>query len=254
MPNWVQFVAELSDALHGQGRQLYVTIPPVWSAGAPVQNNASANYWVYAQDRILPYVDKLRLMVYDWSPGTPSANAPLDLFVQPVVTYSSRVADATGQPRSKLELGIPAYGRHWKQSADGSACPDGATGTSSLTQVAAAALGLTFARDRASGELTASWNEVASGIHSWSPVVVAPFVPPSTTAGAVAASSAGATAVRIGPPPTWVTCTVRHTIWYPDEWSVGTKAQVALNAGWGGVVVWAGGYEVTATYDVLAGL
>ena len=79
-------------------------------------------------------------MVYDWSPGTPSANAPLNLYVNPVVTYSSKVADATGQPRSKLELGVPAYGRHWKQSADGSPCPDGSTGTSSLTQVAAAGL------------------------------------------------------------------------------------------------------------------
>jgi hypothetical protein len=35
---------------------------------------------------------------------------------------------------------------------------------------------------------------------------------------------------------------------------VGTKAQVALNAQWGGVVIWAGGYEVAGTYDVLAGL
>ena len=47
---------------------------------------------------------------------------------------------------------------------------------------------------------------------------------------------------------------MRHTIWYPDEWSVGAKAQIALNAGWGGVVIWAGGYEVSGTYDVLAGL
>ncbi|MFT3852147.1 MAG: glycosyl hydrolase family 18 protein [Ilumatobacteraceae bacterium] len=254
MPNWVQFVKELSVALHGAGRQLYVTIPPVWSASAPAQGNTSANYWVYAQDQLLPFVDKLRLMVYDWSPGTPSANAPLDVYVQPVVAYSSRVADAVGQPRSKLELGVPAYGRHWKQSADGSPCPDGSLGTSSVTQVAAADLSIGWNRDTASGELKASWTETASGIHTWSPVVLPPYTPPSTTAGAVAAASATDTAVRMGPPPTWVTCTVRHTIWYPDEWSVGTKAQVALNAGWGGVVIWAGGYEVGATYDVLAGL
>ena len=102
MPNWVQFVAELSGALHAQGRQLYVTIPPVWSADAPVQDNTSANYWVYAQDKILPYVDKLRLMVYDWSPGTPSANAPLNLYVNPVVSLLVEGRRrAPGQPRSQ---------------------------------------------------------------------------------------------------------------------------------------------------------
>lgn len=253
MPNWVQFVKDLSSALHGAGKQLYVTIPPVWSASATVTNNRS-NYWVYAQDQILPYVDKLRLMVYDWSPGTPSPNAPLNVYVQPVVAYSTKVADGTGQPRSKLELGVPAYGRHWKQSADGSPCPDGSLGTSSVTQVAATGLSVGWTRDTASGELKASWDEIASGIHTWSPVVIPPYTPPSTTAGAVAPASATDAAVRMGPPPTWVTCTVRHTVWYPDEWSVGSKAQVALNAGWGGVVIWAGGYEVGATYDVLAGL
>ena len=254
MPNWVQFVAELSGALHAQGRQLYVTIPPVWNANAPVRDNTSANYWVYAQDKILPYVDKLRLMVYDWSPGTPSPNAPLNLYVSPVVAYSSKVADATGQSRTKLELGVPAYGRHWRQSVDGSPCPDGALNTSSLTQVAAATLDVAWARDAASGELKTLWIETVSGVHTWSTVLLPPYVPPTGSAGSVAQSAAGSVAVRLGPPPTWVTCTVRHTIWYPDEWSVGTKANVALANGWGGVVIWAGGYEVAGTYDVLAGL
>jgi hypothetical protein len=85
-------------------------------------------------------------------------------------------------------------------------------------------------------------------------VVLPPYTPPTGSVGRVEAAAAGSTAVRLGPPPTWVTCTVRHTVWYPDEWSVGTKAAVALANGWGGVVIWAGGYEVPGTYDVLAGL
>jgi spore germination protein YaaH len=254
MPVWVQFVAELSGALHAQGRSLVVTIPPVWQATTP-GNAEHKNYWVYAQDQILPYVDKLRLMVYDWSPGTPSPNAPLDRYVNPVVNYSSMVADATGQPRAKLTLGVPAYGRHWRQSSDGRPCPDGAVGTSSVTQVAAANIDGTWSRDGASGELTMTWNETVTGIHTWSPVVVPPFVPPpGPPIPGVTPAVAGAPAIRIGPPPTVVTCTVRHTIWYPDEWSVGSKAQVALNAGWGGIVIWAGSYETTSTYDVLATL
>ena len=51
-----------------------------------------------------------------------------------------------------------------------------------------------------------------------------------------------------------VTCTVRHTVWYPDEWSVKAKADIAVQQGWGGVVIWAGGYEVDGTYDRLAEL
>lgn len=254
LPNWVQFIADLSAALHAQGKLLYVTIPPVWSASAPVQNNTTANYWVYAQDRILPYVDSLRLMVYDWSPGTPSANAPINLYVQPVVTYSTKVADATGQPHSKLVLGVPTYGRHWKQSATGGPCPDGTTGTSSVTQVQAAAISDQYVRDDATGEMKLVWNETVSGIHTSSTVDLGPYTPPPNTAGSVGPAAAAIPAVRMGAPPVWVTCTVRHTVWYPDEWSVGQKANVARGAGWGGVVMWAGGYEVTSTYDVLAGL
>ena len=256
MPQWVRFVAELSGALHANGKQLIVTIPPVWDAAAPVTGNTTTNYWVYAQDQILPYVDRLRLMVYDWSPGTPSATAPLNLYVQPSVAYSNKVADATGQPRSKLELGVPAYGRHWRQSADGSPCPDGSLGTSSVTQQAAPGIapGATRRRDAATGELTFSWSETVTGVRRSSTVVIPPWVPPATTAGSVAPASADAPAVRMGLPPTIVTCTVRHTVWYPDAVSVAGKSAVALNNGWGGIVIWAGGYETADTYDRLAEL
>ncbi len=254
MPLWVQFIRELKGQLGA--KQLIVTIPPVWDASAPATGNTTNNYWVYAQDQILPFVDRLRLMVYDWSPGTPSANAPLNLYVRPAVAYSSRVADAVGQPRSKLELGVPAYGRHWRQSADGSPCPDGSLGTVSITQRSAPGIAPTLARNRdaATGEVTFSWNETVTGVHTWSTVVVPPFVPPGSGAGSVAPATADAPAVRMGPPPSIVTCTVRHTVWYPDAVSVAGKAAVALNAGWGGIVIWAGSYETSDTYDRLAEL
>jgi len=143
---------------------LAVTIPPVWEATTP-GNAEQKNYWVYAQDQILPFVDRLRLMVYDWSPGTPSPNAPIDKYVAPVVAYSTKVAAATKQPASKLILGVPAYGRHWRRSADGSPCPDGSLTTSTVTQVSAPGVAPSFGRrrDAASGELTFSWDEVVTG-------------------------------------------------------------------------------------------
>ena len=85
-------------------------------------NSGTSGYTVYAQDQIAADVDRLRLMVYDWS---------IDL-------ARSHLADVLGQlghrlqqrrhvPPSKLQLGVPAYGRHWatqKQSTE--VCPDGA--------------------------------------------------------------------------------------------------------------------------------
>ena len=255
MPLWVQFVHQLSDALHAQGRMLIVTIPPVWEATTP-GNAEQKNYWVYAQDQILPFVDRLRLMVYDWSPGTPSANAPIDKYVIPVVAYSTRVAAATGQPASKLILGVPAYGRHWRRSADGSPCPDGSLNTSTVTQVSApgVAPGVDRRRDAASGELTFSWDEVVTGPRGASTITLPPYVQDPGTIDTVGAAGANTPAIRLGVPGSIVTCAVRHTVWYPDEWSVKAKADVAVQKGWGGVVIWAGGYEVDATYDVLAGL
>jgi len=251
MPLWVQFVHELSDALHAQGRMLAVTIPPVWEATTP-GNAEQKNYWVYAQDQILPFVDRLRLMVYDWSPGTPSPNAPIDKFVAPVVAYSTKVAAATGQSASKLILGVPAYGRHWRRSADGSPCPDGSLTTSTVTQVSAP--DVAWRRDAASGELTFSWDEVVTGPRGASMITLPPYVQDPGTIDNVAPAGANTPAVRLGVPGSIVTCTVRHTVWYPDEWSVKAKADVALQKGWGGVVIWAGSYEVDGTYDRLAEL
>ncbi len=252
-PAWVQFVADLRAALPA-GKVLSVTIPPTWNATSVTDRK---DYWVYAQDLIAPYVDRLRLMVYDWSPGTPSATAPID-WVGKVVRYSTDIAKV---PAAKLELGVPAYGRHWRRSADGSPCPDGALTTNSVTTATAPGLardhGVAPRRDPAgSGEMTVTWSETVTGIHTWSPVVAPPVVVPPVVAGTVAVGAGGAPALRLGPPPTIVTCTVNHTVFYPDGPSIAAKAKVALDRGWGGIVIWAASYETsgpadTAVYDAL---
>ncbi|MEO5900502.1 MAG: glycosyl hydrolase family 18 protein [Ilumatobacteraceae bacterium] len=257
MPNWVQFVKELSGALHVQGKVLTVTIPPVWNATARATGNTTKDYWVYAQDQILASVDRLRLMVYDWSPGTPSATAPIN-WVQQVVTYSNAVADATGQPRSKFELGVPAYGRHWRRSVNGMPCPDSTrVSTLSVTTINAPGIapdGVTPQRDDTTGEMTFSWNETSTGLHTFSTATIAPPVLPASPPPVIVEADGNAPAVRLGPPPATVTCTVKHTVFYPDAASIAQKAQVAVASGWAGVIIWAAGYESDDVYDALGAI
>ncbi len=254
MPLWIEFVNELGAALHAQGKLLTVTIPPVWNATAPATGNTTKDYWLYAQDQILPFVDRLRLMVYDWSPGTPSATAPIS-WVQQVVAYSNSVADATNQSRSKFELGVPAYGRHWRRSVGGLPCPDGTNlTTNSVTTAAApgaaAAAGAAPRRD-ASGEVTYGRSETFTGLHTFTTVPLPPLVIPTQVAPAISDADGGAAAVRLGPPPVVVTCTVQETVFYPDGQSIKQAAQVALDNQWGGIIIWAGGYESEDVYDAL---
>ena len=58
-------------------------------------------------------------------------------------------------------------------------------------------------------------------------------------------------AQRLNPPSSIVSCTVRHTAWFPDAASLQNRAQHAMNNGWRGIVIWALGYE---TADVLPAL
>jgi spore germination protein YaaH len=244
-PNWIFFVTELSAALHAQGKLLSITVPPVW-------NNGTAGYTVYSQPEIAPYADRVRLMVYDWSVSTAGPISPL-FWVQSVMAYSSTVV-----PASKLQLGVPAYGRHWAVKKNSNElCPDGALFTDSVTMEQAPALatrhGLTPVRDSNGwGEMTFTWEEVVSGPRT----ATAPptYTPPATQVGQVNGTTDPALtpAVRLNPPSGYVTCTVTHRVYYADEWTVRQRADAAVAAGWKGIYIWALGYENTSTWTVLS--
>jgi len=243
-PNWVAFVRELSALLHARGKVLSVTVPPVWDNGA-------SGYTVYAQDQIAPFVDRLRLMVYDWSVGVAGPISPIT-WVKSVVAYSSKVV-----PVSKLQLGLPAYGRQWAtQKYAPEVCPDGALFRDSITTREApglASANKVMPTRHASGELTFTWETKATGTRSL------PVLPPTTTPtgtpipSLVAPADTGSlsTAVRLGAP---VTCTVKHVAYYPDEWTLKQSAKVALDRGWSGIIIWAMGYETSAVYRRLSEL
>ena len=102
-PNWVLFIKELSTLLHANGKILSMTTPVVFD---PVKKR-SGSYWVYNWPETAPYIDRLRIMTYDYSISKPGPIGPLE-WTEATVAYA-----ATLMPPSKVWLGVPGYGRDW---------------------------------------------------------------------------------------------------------------------------------------------
>ncbi|MEO6157435.1 MAG: hypothetical protein ABIQ39_07365, partial [Ilumatobacteraceae bacterium] len=144
------------------------------------------------------------------------------------------------------------------RAVNGELCPDGSLYTTSVTTKAApgvaATAGATVRRD-ASGEATFTWSQQVTGIHTFSSVPTPVWnAPPWTNPQVTDSATAAAGAVRLGPPPATVTCTVAHTVFFPDPQAIAAKATVAMDAGWGGIVIWAASYETDAVYTALSGI
>ena len=247
-PLWVAFVNQLGAELHSRNKLLAITIPPTWR-----ENGVETGYPVYAQGDIAASVDRIRLMVYDYSFSSPGPLAPMS-WVDKVVAYSNeKVAD-----RTKLQLGVPTYGRNWGvQKNSKEICPAGALKTTSLQMENAAALiaakGATPVRD-ASGEMRFTYTVIESGYRT-APLPAPPYVPPPTRIERVpsgADSFVGAR--RLAPPSTIVTCSVEHRVYYPDATSVQQRTQAALAAGWRGSILWALGYETPDVWSSLGAI
>lgn len=102
-PNWTAFVAELSTAMHAQGKLLSVTIPgPCDTANRCGGRNG---YWVYNLPGIAPYADRVRIMAYDYTVQSIGPIAPIG-WVRANVEHALTVMDP-----AKLQIGVPTYGR-----------------------------------------------------------------------------------------------------------------------------------------------
>jgi spore germination protein YaaH len=248
-PVWVAFVTDLAAALHAKNKLLSVTIPPTWMEVGVVRG-----YPVYETQKIGAVADRIRLMVYDWSVGSPGPISPMS-WVDLVIAYNSPLVAP-----SKLQLGIPAYGRNWGRKVNATEfCPDGALSTSSVElehmQALIDAHGASPVRDNA-GEMTFSYDVVATG-YSTTPIPAPPYVPPGRVVATLATAGTGddnglQPALRLTPPTVQLSCTVRHFVHYPDATTIQQHAQAALSAGWSGVVLWALGYETADVYYALA--
>ncbi len=110
-PRWIEFIKVLSTALHAVDKTLSATVPggvaPFHSDGTPWD---SAGYEVYAWSEIAPYVDRLRIMAYDYSWTVPGPIGPNDWAARVVDSAVQQVGPANAW---KIQIGDPQYGRSW---------------------------------------------------------------------------------------------------------------------------------------------
>lgn len=239
-PNWVAFVQELSGKLHAQGKQLHVTVPPIWlNASGGVD---TGSYTVYDWARIGPHVDGLRVMTYDYSARAVSPQ----WWVEATIAYARSI----GFDMTKLQVGIPLYGKDTVTDTDGQCPPGTPLGTRSVSHLLVderiAEHGASPARDSATGEMRFTYQESSIGDGAGSGPTDPPTPEPVPKIGGLGTATATAGAVRLG------SCTVTRTVSYLDEFAVAQRARTAVDAG-AGVALWALGMDESWTWSALRG-
>jgi len=213
-PNWIIFIKELSTVLREQGKLLSVTTPPDF---APETKRAGNS--VYSWAEIGPYIDRLRIMAYDFSTVTPGPIGPLP-WSEDAVKHA-----VTQMPASKVFLGIPGYGRDWITKVEG-VCPKDFT--SSVVVGAKAAVVM-----REAAALAASNN--------------APITYNSTHA----ESTFTYRKTYVDPTNSASFCTASRTVWFPDEKSYAARTNLVGKYRLGGIAVWTFGMENAAAITVV---
>jgi spore germination protein YaaH len=208
-PLWTALVKELSASLRAQNKILSVSTPYVLDPAGKQKG-----YYVYAWAAIAPYIDRLRIMTYDYSVSKVGPIGPIS-WTERTVQYA-----VTAMPASKVYVGIPGYGRDWVTAVAG-VCPanvasvikagaKAATFVMRDAQTLAASYGVTPTYDEKSGEMTFSYQKVYNG----------------TTAGGLSTS-----------------CTASRTAWYQDAKSYALRAELVNKYRLGGVAAWTIGME-----------
>jgi spore germination protein YaaH len=208
-PLWTALVKELSAALHAQKKILSVSTPYVLDP-----KGTQRGYYVYAWAAIAPYIDRLRIMTYDYSVSKVGPIGPIS-WAERTVQYA-----VTVMPASKVYIGIAGYGRDWVTAVNG-VCPanvasvikagaKAATFVMRDAQNLAASYGVTPTYDEKFGEMTFSYQKVYNG----------------TTAGGLSTS-----------------CTASRTAWYQDAKSYALRAELVNKYRLGGLAAWTIGME-----------
>ncbi len=211
-PNWVAFVAQLAASLHARGDMLTASVPPEYNPAL----GGGSGYWVYDYKDIGPYVDKLRIMTYDYSFSVAGPIAPLP-WVTNVAAYA-----VTQLPASKIEIGVPTYGKDWVTATYG-VCPvNNEPGTKEYTAAQAMALA-------SSKAITPTWNATYAE-HTF-----------SYGQAYTGVSATGAAA----------SCTVTRTVWYDDAAAVVARAGLVGRYNLGGIAMWTIGGEDPAQWPAL---
>jgi len=116
-PLWVALVKELSAALKAENKVLSVSTPYVYNP-----SEKQKGYFVYAWADIAPYIDRLRIMTYDYSVAKVGPIGPL-AWTERTLKYAVSI-----MPASKVYIGVPGYGRDWVTAVSG-VCPTNVANT-----------------------------------------------------------------------------------------------------------------------------
>jgi hypothetical protein len=170
-----------------------------------LETTGRRGYWVYDHGAIAAVVDAIRIMAYDYSTSEAGPIAPLS-WVQEAVDGTSLAVPPEFQ--HKLVLGIPAYGSNWVIDTVGT-CPDTAEGRTNVT----ARTVLQLAQRRSGVPV---YDDV---LGEW--------------------SFAYSLTVEDG----GVSCVQSRMARWVDAEGAAARVEIARRAGWGGVSLWALGYE-----------
>jgi spore germination protein YaaH len=216
-PHWIAFVKELSAVLKPKNKLLSVSTPYLYDPAG-----AQKGYFVYAWADIAPYIDRLRIMTYDFSVAKPGPLGPL-AWTERTIKYAISV-----MPASKVYVGIPGYGRDWVTKVEGT-CPKevanvvkvGAKAATFVLRDAAAlaqSYGVVPTYDEALGEVNFTYTKVYSG---------------QTSSGLA------------------TTCTATRTAWYQDARSFTSRIGFVSKYRLGGVAQWTFGMEDMAASQAI---
>jgi spore germination protein YaaH/5-hydroxyisourate hydrolase-like protein (transthyretin family) len=208
-PGWVALVKELSAMLRADNKLLSVSTPYNFN---PAERQKG--YTVYAWPQIAPYIDRLRIMTYDYSVSKVGPIGPL-AWTEKTVAYAASI-----MPASKVYLGLAGYGRDWVTKVDG-VCP-----APFANAIKVGAKAATFVmRDAAA--LAASYQVT--------PVFDAKFGEATFT---YTKSYEGTTADGRS-----TICTATRTAWYQNAQSYKLRSELVAKYKLGGVTAWTLGME-----------
>jgi spore germination protein YaaH/5-hydroxyisourate hydrolase-like protein (transthyretin family) len=208
-PSWVALVKELSGLLRANNKLLSVSTPYNFN---PAEKQKG--YTVYAWPQIAPFIDRLRIMTYDYSVSKVGPIGPL-AWTEKTVAYAASI-----MPASKVYLGLAGYGRDWVTKVDG-VCP-----APFANAIKVGAKAATFVmRDAAA--LAASYQVT--------PVFDAKFGEATFT---YTKSYEGTTADGRS-----TICTATRTAWYQNAQSYKLRSELVAKYKLGGVTAWTLGME-----------
>ena len=208
-PNWVLFVKELSAELHAEKKILSITTPYLFNPA-----EAQKGYFVYAWAQIAPFIDRLRIMTYDYSTSRPGPIGPI-AWTEKTVKYAISI-----MPASKVYLGLPGYGKDWVTKVEG-VCP------SNLAKIItpSAKAGTFLMRDAAS--IAATYGAVPTYNETFAEVTFS-----------YKREYTGTTSSGLS-----TTCTASRTAWHQNAQSFSVRAKLVAKYQLGGAAQWVIGQE-----------